>query len=148
MVSRADVDRCLASRASHRQNDIAAVTTNSGTSSAPDLACANTFPPLHGHLTTCAGQPSHSVFWKLLEREDPQPENAAASRLESRQNRSHMGQISVEKPPPGSVLSGNHHAGPDEVPISCFRFAARSTIERSAQDWATGFSHMPTRTSG
>jgi hypothetical protein len=41
---RADVDRCSASRASHQQDDIAAVTTNSGTSSASDLACANTFP--------------------------------------------------------------------------------------------------------
>jgi hypothetical protein len=45
-----DVDRCSASRASHQQDDIAAVTTNSGTSSAPDLACANMFPPLHGAL--------------------------------------------------------------------------------------------------
>ena len=66
--SRADVDRCLASRASHQPDDIAAVTTNSGTSSALVLAGANTFPPLHGAFTTCAGQPSLSVYWKLLER--------------------------------------------------------------------------------
>ena len=45
VASRADVDRCSASRASHQQDDTAAVTTNSGTSSALDLACANTFPP-------------------------------------------------------------------------------------------------------
>ena len=83
MASRADVGRCSASRASHQQHDIAAATTNSGTSFALDLACANTFPPLHGAFTTCAGQPSRSVFWKLLEREAPQPENAAPSRLES-----------------------------------------------------------------
>ena len=31
--------------------------------------------------------------------------------------------------------------------ISCFRFAARSTTERSALDWATDFSRMPARTS-
>src|SRR5690242_4169671 len=31
------------------------------------LACANTFPPLRGAFTTCAGQPSLSVCWKLLE---------------------------------------------------------------------------------
>ena len=30
----------------------------------------------------------------------------------------------------------------------CFRFAARSTMERPAQDWATDFSRMLTRTSG
>ena len=34
VASRADVDRCSASRASHQQDDTAAVTTNSGTSSA------------------------------------------------------------------------------------------------------------------
>jgi hypothetical protein len=39
-------------------------------------------------------------------------------------------------------------AGPEEVPISCSRSAARSTTERSAQGWAAGFGHMPTRTSG
>jgi transposase-like protein len=55
----------------------------SGTSYAVDLACANTFPPLHGAFAICAGQPSRSVFWKLLEREAPQPENVAPSRLES-----------------------------------------------------------------
>ena len=31
------------------------------------LACANTFPPLRGGFTTCAGQPSLSVCWKVLE---------------------------------------------------------------------------------
>src|SRR3954470_5184805 len=67
-LPRADVDRCSASRASHQPDDIAAVTTNSGTSSALVLACASTFPPLHGAFTTCAGQPSRSVCWKLLER--------------------------------------------------------------------------------
>jgi hypothetical protein len=83
VASRVDVDRCSASKVSHQQDDIAAVMTNSGTSSALDLACANTFPPLHGAFTTCAGQQSHSVFWKLLEREVLQPENAAPRRLES-----------------------------------------------------------------
>jgi hypothetical protein len=48
---RADVDRCSASRASHQQDDIAAVMTNSGTSSALGLACANRFPPLHDAFT-------------------------------------------------------------------------------------------------
>jgi hypothetical protein len=67
-ASRADVDRCSASRASHQPDDIAAVTTNSGTSCALVLACANTFLPPHGAFTTCAGQPSLSVCWKLLER--------------------------------------------------------------------------------
>jgi hypothetical protein len=33
-------------------------------------------------------------------------------------------------------------------PISCFRFVARSTMERSAQGSVTGFSPMPTRTCG
>jgi hypothetical protein len=47
-ASRADVDRCSASRASHQPDDIAAVTTNSGTSCALVLACASTFLPLHG----------------------------------------------------------------------------------------------------
>ena len=83
MVSRADVGRCSVSRASRQQHDIAAATTNSGTSFPLDLACANTFPPLRGAFTSCAGQPSRSVFWKLLEREAPQPENVAPSRLES-----------------------------------------------------------------
>jgi hypothetical protein len=59
---------CSASRASHQPDDIAAVTTNSGTSCALVLACASTFLPLHGAFTTCAGQPSRSVCWKLLER--------------------------------------------------------------------------------
>jgi hypothetical protein len=72
VASRADVDRCSASRASHQPDDIAAVTTNSGTSSALVLACANTFPPLRGAFTTCAGQPSLSVCWKLLEPGAPQ----------------------------------------------------------------------------
>ena len=34
------------------------------------------------------------------------------------------------------------------VPISCFRFAARTTMECSALDRVTDFSRMPTRTSG
>jgi hypothetical protein len=42
-----------------------------------------TFPPLHGAFTTGAGQPSRWVFWKLLKREAPQPENVASLRLES-----------------------------------------------------------------
>ena len=67
----------LASRVSHQQDDIAAATTNSGTSFALDLACANTFPPLHGAFSICVGQPSCSISWKLLEREAPQPKNAA-----------------------------------------------------------------------
>ena len=75
MASRADISRCAASRASHQPDDIAAVTTNSGTSCALVLACANTFPPPHGAFTTCAGQPSLSVCWKLLERGLPQPGN-------------------------------------------------------------------------
>jgi putative transposase len=41
---------------------------NSGTFCALVLACASTLPPLHGAFTTCAGQPSLSVCWKLLER--------------------------------------------------------------------------------
>jgi len=41
---------------------VAAVTTNSGTSCTLVLACASTFPPLHGAFTTCAGQPSRSVI--------------------------------------------------------------------------------------
>ena len=77
MASRADVDRCSVSRVSHQQDDIAAVTTNFGTSSAINLACANTFPPLHGAFSICAGQPSRSVSWKLLEREAPQPQHVA-----------------------------------------------------------------------
>jgi hypothetical protein len=64
---RTPVDRCSASRASHQPDDIAAGTTDSGTSSALVLACASTFPPLRGGFTTCAGQPSLSVCWKLLE---------------------------------------------------------------------------------
>jgi len=56
IIVRPDVDRCSASKASYQQDDIAAVTTNSGTSSAPDLACANIFPPLHGAFTMWAGQ--------------------------------------------------------------------------------------------
>ena len=36
----------------------------------------------------------------------------------------------------------------EEVPISCPRFAARSTMGRSARGSVTGFSRMPTRTSG
>ncbi len=69
MASRADVDRCSASRASHQQDGFAAVTMNSGTSCALDLVCANMFPPLHGAFSTCVGQPSHSVSSKLLDRE-------------------------------------------------------------------------------
>ena len=83
VASRADVDRCSASRASHQPDDIAAVTTNSGTSSALVLACANTFPPLRGAFSTCAVQPSLSVCWKLLEPGAPQPGNFAPNRLES-----------------------------------------------------------------
>jgi hypothetical protein len=45
-------------------------------------------PALHDACTTCAGQPSRSVFWKLLEREAPQPKNVAPGMLESRQSRS------------------------------------------------------------
>ena len=73
MASRVDVDRCSASRASLQQDGFAAVMTNSGISSALDLACANMFPSLHGACTICAGQESRSVFWKLPEREAPHP---------------------------------------------------------------------------
>ena len=59
---RVDVDQCSASKASHQQADIAALTTNFEIFSALDLRCANTSPPLYGAFTTCAGQPSHSVF--------------------------------------------------------------------------------------
>src|SRR5215831_11846181 len=75
VASRADVDRCSASRASYPRDDIAAVTTSSGTSSGLDLACADTFPLPHGASTICAGQRSCSVFWKLLERRASQPES-------------------------------------------------------------------------
>ena len=83
MALRVDVDQCLASKASHRQADTAAPTTNFEIFSALDLRCANTSPPLYGAFTTCAGQPSHSVFWKLLEREASQPKNVAPTGLES-----------------------------------------------------------------
>jgi transposase-like protein len=43
----------------------------------------HTFPPLHGAFTICAGQPSRSVFWQLLERKARQPENVSRGRLES-----------------------------------------------------------------
>ena len=56
----------------------AAVTTSSGTSSALDLACANTFPLPHGASTICAGQRSRSVFWKLLEQRASQPESVGS----------------------------------------------------------------------
>ena len=82
VASRADVDRCSASRASHRQDGFAAAMTNSGTSCA--LARhASMFPPLRGAFTTCVGQPLRSVFWKLLERKALQPENGSLGRLES-----------------------------------------------------------------
>ena len=42
-----------------------------------------TYIRVHGAFTICAGQPSRSVFWKLLEREAPRPKNATPSRLES-----------------------------------------------------------------
>jgi hypothetical protein len=64
VASRADVDRCSASRESNQQDDTAAATMNSGTSFALDLACANMFPPLHSAFTICAGQPLRSVFRK------------------------------------------------------------------------------------
>jgi hypothetical protein len=76
-ASRADVDRCSASRASHQQGDIAEVMTNSGTSFALDPICANTFPPLRDAFTIYAGPPSRSVSWKLLKRQAPQPEHVA-----------------------------------------------------------------------
>ena len=80
---RADVE---ASRASHQQDGFAAVTTNSGASSALDLACANMFPPLRGAFSTCVGQPSRSAFWafwKPPERKALQAENCSPRRLES-----------------------------------------------------------------
>jgi len=46
----------LADVALSEHRNLPAATTNSETSSAPDLACANTFLPLHGAFTTCAGQ--------------------------------------------------------------------------------------------
>ena len=54
------------------------VTTNSGTSSALDLACANTFPPLLMRRTAIALGMS-----QLLEQETLQPRNVAPCRLES-----------------------------------------------------------------
>jgi len=47
----------LGFKRSHQQDDTAAVTTNSGTSSALDLACVNTSRPPHGAFTICAGLP-------------------------------------------------------------------------------------------
>jgi hypothetical protein len=72
-----------ASRESNQQDDTAAATMNSGTSSALDLACANMFLPLHSAFTTFTGQPLRSVFWKLHELEALKPENVPPSRLKS-----------------------------------------------------------------
>jgi hypothetical protein len=83
VASRADVDRCSASRASRQHHGFATVTTNSGTSCALDLVCANMFPPLHGAFSTCVGQPSHSVSWRLLDQKALRPRNCSSSRLES-----------------------------------------------------------------
>ena len=46
MVLRVDVDQCSASKASHQQVDIAALTTNFEIFPALDFKCANTSPPL------------------------------------------------------------------------------------------------------
>jgi hypothetical protein len=58
-------------------HSVSAAHTNSGTSSALGLACANTFRLPHGASTTCAGQLLRSVFWKLPEREAPETQNVA-----------------------------------------------------------------------
>src|ERR1700756_1232509 len=67
-ASRGDVDRCSASRASHRPNDIAVATTNSGTFCAADPACASTFQPLRVASTICVESQWLSVSWKPLDR--------------------------------------------------------------------------------
>jgi hypothetical protein len=71
VASRADVDRCSASRASHQQDGFATLTTNSGISSALLIACVNTFPPLHGTFPICAGQPSRLYSGSCLNGRRP-----------------------------------------------------------------------------
>ncbi len=51
-----DVDRCLASRAPHQQDDIAEGTTNSETFSAAGPACANMFRQRRGAFATCVAR--------------------------------------------------------------------------------------------
>jgi hypothetical protein len=70
-ASRADVDRCSASRASRQPGDTAKATTNSETSCAPDPACANTFLRRCDAvaIATCAEGRSHSAYWRPPKRE-------------------------------------------------------------------------------
>ena len=98
-------------RSSHCSTDHRTRPSRDGGSRA--AAWRNRLPRLRGAFSSCAGQPSRSVFWKLLEREAPQPEKLLRSGSKddkpgaaSYTALKTFAAVPVQPPPPASTAIG------------------------------------------